>query len=71
MYTVVNFKTISILKKSIPKTVNNSKDGSKILVVEDGGRPIHIGLKVRDAMGPKVVFFGGHIWIQIVKFGVL
>ena len=47
----------SILKKSIQNTVNDKKDGSKILVIEDGGHPIHIGLKVRDPMRPKGYIF--------------
>ena len=48
-----------VLKTKLSKAINPKEDGGdRILVVEDGGRPIHVGLKTRDPLRPKGCIFG-------------
>ena len=38
-----------VLRKELTKSLNSQRgENNRILVIEDGGRPIHVGLKVRD-----------------------
>ena len=45
------------LKKSLNHEINKDRD-TKLLIVEDGGRPIHVGLKSRDPSRPEGCLFG-------------
>ena len=52
------------LKRSLNKVINNSRQANdKLLVIEDGGIPIEIGLKVKDPMCPDGCIFGDTICI--------
>ena len=41
------------LKRELTKTVNRGKEPGSILVIEDGGKPVHCGLRVNDPMRQK------------------
>ena len=40
------------LKKELAKVVNEGKVNNDIQIIEDGGKPVHCGLKVKDPLRP-------------------
>ena len=48
------------LRKVIDSTINDDRSESegKILIIEDGGRPIHSGIKIKDPCRPKGCIYG-------------
>ena len=46
------------LRKQLSRTLNDGKTGGKILVIEDGGRPITCGLRTKDPRRPPGCIFG-------------
>ena len=48
------------LKKSLNKAINSERNDSdgKILIIEDGGRPIHTGIKINDPCRPPGCIYG-------------
>ena len=58
------------LRKEIEKSVNTDRSNSegKFLVVEDGGRPIHVGMRVNDPRRPSGCVFGDRDCIVDSKY---
>ena len=50
-------KLKSTLRGSWPTVNSKREDGNRVLVIEDGGQPIHVGLKTRDPLRPKGCIF--------------
>ena len=59
-----------MLASKIKKAIGNTKDGQTRLILEDGGAPVTLGLKVKDLFGVPICQFGDpECWVSEGKCG--